>query len=102
MPGEAATPIDRAPPRDSSRQGNGSVRTIWFNRIAILEPLLILVLAPVVWFPRVFTLPLLLAIPAWWLMRWSVHGRPAVRTPLDAGLIALLLCLPLSLAPVVE
>lgn len=100
-----------APPGTRDRQAGGPpawpppappARRIWAERILQAEPLILLALAPFVWFPRSWNLPLLLLVPAFWVLRRALHGRWSVRTPYDRATIALLFCLPLFLAPVVD
>ena len=61
------------------------------SHISRVEPLLVLLLAPFLMFPRPGLTPwLLTVIPALWLCRWLAHGRLTARTPLDVPLLILL------------
>lgn len=69
---------------------------------AWLEPVLVLALAPVFWFPRWWSVGLLLIIPLFWLARWLARGRVSARTPYDPAAVVVVLTLPLTLVPVVQ
>lgn len=70
--------------------------------LAALEPIILLVLTPVVWYPNRLTAPALLAIPALWGVRRIVTGAFSVRTAYDPAMLLLMLSVPLTLLPVVR
>ena len=66
--------------------------------ISRIEPLLILLLAPFLIFPRPTRTPwLMLAIPLLWLCRWLARGQLTMRTPLDVPVLILLAMTTISL-----
>ncbi|MEE8390066.1 MAG: O-antigen ligase family protein, partial [Anaerolineae bacterium] len=74
---------------------HGSRFTSFVSRITVhvsrIEPLLILLLAPLMIFPQLDRTPWLMAVvPLLWLCRWLGRGRLTVRTPLDVPLLILL------------
>ncbi|SRR5712692_4564170 len=77
-----------------------------FARVATLlldiEPLILLAIAPLLWFPRWWSGFLLLVIPVCWILRWLMCRRLSVRTIYDMPMALLVLFLPLTLFPVVE
>jgi putative inorganic carbon (HCO3(-)) transporter len=77
-------------------------RQQWLARVAAIEPLWLLLLAPLLWFPRHWSGWLLLAIPLLWSIRWLARGRLSVRTPYDVTLGVLVLTIPLTLLPIVD
>ena len=66
--------------------------------IAHFEPMLVLMLAPFLLFPRPDWTPWVLTILAvLWLVRWLARGRLTVRTPLDGPMLCLVATLVVSL-----
>jgi len=61
------------------------------HHVARLEPLLILLLAPLLIFPQPNLTPWLMTVlPLLWLCRWRGQGRLTARTPLDAPVLIVL------------
>ncbi|MBI4493842.1 MAG: O-antigen ligase family protein [Chloroflexi bacterium] len=77
-------------------------RRLALERLSSLEPLLLLALAPFLWFPRPWSGLLLLLVPLLWALRRVVRGYLSVRTPYDVPAVCLVLLLPLTLLPVVD
>ena len=66
--------------------------------VARLEFLLILLISPLLIFPRSNVTPWLMAVvPLLWLCRWMARGRLTVRTPLDVPILGLLSMTAISL-----
>src|SRR5262249_41684312 len=72
----------------------GVARTAWPSRLLRAEPLLILLLVPLAWWPGPATPVGFLLIPAFWILRRCLRGRWSVPTPFDLPAIGLLLWLP--------
>jgi putative inorganic carbon (hco3(-)) transporter len=71
--------------------------------VARAEPLVLVGIAPLVWFPRPWSGWLLLVvISLLWLLRWRATGRLSVRTLYDIPVVCLLACLPLSTLVIID
>lgn len=72
------------------------------SALAALEPLVVLALVPLFWYPGPLIGWLWSTIPLLWGARWAARGYPSVRTPYDLPLLGFLLLLPFAFAPVVD
>lgn len=90
----------------SQRQAQtGAGSSAWrrvLERVVAAEPLFLLAVAPLLWFPRPASAAALLLVPALWLVRWLTRGYPSVRTPYDVPAVGMLLLLPLALVHVMD
>jgi putative inorganic carbon (HCO3(-)) transporter len=77
-------------------------RGAWLAGFLAAEPLILLGLAPFIWFPRAWSGWLLLIIPLLWALRWRATGRLLARTPYDIPVACLLACLPLTAVAIID
>jgi putative inorganic carbon (HCO3(-)) transporter len=69
------------------------------RRLGELEPAVVILAAPLLWFPAprpAWTAAALAALLAVWLLRWIGTGRPGARSPLDLALLLFALMIPVG------